>query len=130
MSETPNTVISFWQHFSNAGSIFEGALMSAIATFSAAIHYLDKVRKGLTFSFFAFLVNSLVAVLMAFLFDTVLLYLTSDQCNMKLRMIFMVLVGISGNKLLEMVESKSLGAIGAVLDVILHKFGYKRTNNQ
>lgn len=87
--------------------ITEILVMLSIGLFSSAVGYLYKVKEGRAFSFSAFFINMSVAVLMSFFVNSLLQAMSADL-HIKLEMALMVVVGISANKLMELLQQKGL----------------------
>ncbi len=75
-----------------------------IAATTSAVYYLSKVKNGEEFKFLNFFVNIAVAMVMAFGAAAILGYMYSEGIDTNLEKFVMVFVGISGNKIMELVE--------------------------
>lgn len=82
-----------------------------ISMTTSAVVYLNKVKNGAEFKIFNFIVNIAVALVAAFLVSSLLEWAGDDATNENLVRAAMVVVGITANKILEIVEEKGLNIL-------------------
>lgn len=75
-----------------------------IAATTSAVYYLSKVKNGEEFKALNFFVNMAVAMVMAFGAAALLRYFYIEGIDTNLEKFVMVFVGITGNKIMELIE--------------------------
>ncbi len=89
------------------GSIVEIGIMIFVGAASYIVSFLAKVRAGKTFTVFSFVAGTAVAVLMAFFADMLMLGLY-PEFNVKLKLAVMIVVGISSEKMFEILLANGI----------------------
>jgi len=78
--------------------------LAIIAATTSIVVYLNRVKNGTTFSILNFFVNSFVAIVMSFGVSWFLRWYAGDNLDPNLEKFVMVFIGISGNKIMELIE--------------------------
>lgn len=76
-----------------------------IAALTSIVFYLHKVKSGEKFKLLNFFVNITVAIVIAFAADAFMAYWTSNNVDDNLQKVMMVFVGVSANKIMELIET-------------------------
>jgi uncharacterized membrane protein YjjP (DUF1212 family) len=75
-----------------------------IAGLTSIVFYLHRVKLGAQFKFLNFFVNITVAIVIAFAADALMAYWTTNNVDENLQKVVMVFVGVSANKIMELIE--------------------------
>lgn len=76
-----------------------------IAGTTSLVVYLNRVKNGNNFAAFSLVVNIAVSVVIAFMVDAAMRYVNDGVFNSNLAKATMVVVGVTSNKILELVET-------------------------